>query len=70
MGDAIGERIKIAFDIFTMLQLPREPVLGNISGPACKELEYAAHEMGVFGGRNVAVVGHLAGRPEELHFNF
>jgi len=68
VGDAVGQRIEITLGVLAMLELAGKPVFRNKARRTGEELENAAHEMGVFGGRNVAVIRQLADRPEEFHF--
>ena len=68
MGDAVGQRIEVTLGVFAMLELAGEPIFRNKAWQTGQKLEYAAHEMGVFGGRNIAVIRQLADRPEEFHF--
>ena len=65
--NAGGERVDAALDIVAVGELLGEPLLGDVALAALQEGDDPAHQVGVFGGRDVAVIRDLAGLPGPLH---
>jgi hypothetical protein len=49
VGNAIGQRIEVAFGLGAQPQLPRKPVLINVAIAGLQELVDAADKMGMLG---------------------
>ena len=67
VGDALGQRVDVAFGAVAIGKLPVEPVLGDAPAFAADKTEDARHQRRVLGAGNVAIVGDLADLPEQLH---
>ena len=63
MRDARGDGINTTFEIFTMGQLLGEPVFVDKAAPGLDRGDNLAHQLGMFIGRDVAIVGNLTRLP-------
>ena len=65
MGDAVRQGIDVAVGTVAVTELAREPVLGNAAIVAGQELEDAPDQARMLAGADVAIIGNLAGVPEQ-----
>ncbi len=63
LRDAGRQRVDVALGPVEMVELGREPGVGDAAGPH-HEAEQGQHQLGVGRGRHLAVVGHLAHFPQ------
>ena len=63
MRNSGGQCINATFNAFGKRKLLSEPIFGNEATTIEQKLYNACHDMGVFGGRNVAVIRQLANFP-------
>ena len=63
MGNSGGEGINPAFQVFGVTELFGKPVFIDETLAGMKVRDDPHHQMGMFGGRDVAIVWNLAGFP-------
>ena len=66
MGDAVRQRVDVALGVVRLLDLAREPILGDRALVAHDELVERAHQLGVGGWSDFPVIGNLADFPKLL----